>query len=233
MPFDAAKAVASTFCYRIRHALAPLFGQDFIDMCIRPGKEGHADMHISPQIVHDCTQQAREYRQLEVMTNPGLTTPPRCGESRPCTAESWPVNSVRPVSSPLTKVEARNPEPPGQALFLPSPQSSLASKRVAPPVSFRAKALKRSSNPLRPSVRSPSPESTESSEDARTPNGAQASSSSSGELRESPVRRGHSGLSESYSNMRTVMSNEDFQAAWTLIQVYLADSRPKRRASLA
>ena len=64
MPFEAAKAVAATFCYHIRYALTPLFGLDFVSMCIRPGEEGFGHMVIDREIVRRCTEQANGYRAL-------------------------------------------------------------------------------------------------------------------------------------------------------------------------
>ena len=65
MPFEAAKAVAATFCWKIRYALTPVFGPDFPKMCLRPENEGFGAMIIDPAITQRCTEQARFYRQLE------------------------------------------------------------------------------------------------------------------------------------------------------------------------
>lgn len=67
MPFDAAKAVAATFCWPIRHVLTPIFGLDFINMCIHPEDRGrYGRMTIDTFIVERSTQLANHYRDLEL-----------------------------------------------------------------------------------------------------------------------------------------------------------------------
>lgn len=61
MPFEAAKAVAATFCYRIRHALTPVFGMDFPSQCIVPGNNGFESMEISSSIIHQCIEKSKSY----------------------------------------------------------------------------------------------------------------------------------------------------------------------------
>ncbi|KAL1952728.1 hypothetical protein VTO42DRAFT_4406 [Malbranchea cinnamomea] len=65
MPFEAAKAVAATFCWRIRYALTPVFGVDFLSMCIPPSDPRFGRMVIDPAIVEAVTETARRYRLLE------------------------------------------------------------------------------------------------------------------------------------------------------------------------
>ncbi len=66
MPFEAAKAIAATFCWKIRYALTPVFGPDFPETCLRPESEGFGTMVIDSAITEQCTEQARFYRQLEL-----------------------------------------------------------------------------------------------------------------------------------------------------------------------
>lgn len=69
MPFEAAKAVAATFCWKIRHALTPLFGLDFPSMCIHPQDRGRfGRMVIDPSIVRKATETANYYRMLELQS---------------------------------------------------------------------------------------------------------------------------------------------------------------------
>lgn len=76
MPYDAAKAIAATFCYKIRHALTPLFGLDFPMMCVNPlDKVRYGHMIIDPAIVQKSTKMANYYRMLE-LRSPALSTLP-------------------------------------------------------------------------------------------------------------------------------------------------------------
>lgn len=67
MPFEAAKAMAATFCWDIRHVLTPLFGADFPSICVPPAERAQNFDHaiIDPAIVQRATETAHYYRSLE------------------------------------------------------------------------------------------------------------------------------------------------------------------------
>ncbi|KAK5464733.1 hypothetical protein LTS15_001295 [Exophiala xenobiotica] len=65
IPYEAAKAVAATFCWNIRYALTPVFGTDFPSMCVPPESENFGSMQIDPEITKRCTIQAQHYREME------------------------------------------------------------------------------------------------------------------------------------------------------------------------
>lgn len=75
MPFDAAKAVAATFCHEIRYALVPVFGEDFLSLCIEPEDPSFGRMIIDCDIVQRCTEQAAQYRILSSQSS--VTSSPR------------------------------------------------------------------------------------------------------------------------------------------------------------
>ncbi|KAL4746805.1 hypothetical protein BDW72DRAFT_28371 [Aspergillus terricola var. indicus] len=67
MPYEAAKAVAATFCWKIRFALTPLFGDNFPDLCTHPDDRARfGRMVIDPCIVQIATEKANYYRMLEL-----------------------------------------------------------------------------------------------------------------------------------------------------------------------
>ncbi|OKL61494.1 hypothetical protein UA08_03334 [Talaromyces atroroseus] len=66
MPFETAKAVAATFCWKIRYALTPLFGTDFPSLCIPPQSRQFGKMTIDPDIIRQATELSNRYRQLEL-----------------------------------------------------------------------------------------------------------------------------------------------------------------------
>lgn len=71
MPFEAAKAVSATFCWKIRYALTPLFGLDFPSMCIHPSDRAlYGRMTIDPAIIKKATEAANLYRMLELRRTP-------------------------------------------------------------------------------------------------------------------------------------------------------------------
>jgi hypothetical protein len=65
MPYEAAKAIAATFCWSIRYALTPVFGRDFPSTCIPPNSDRFGDMVIDAAITRRCAEEAKEYRLLE------------------------------------------------------------------------------------------------------------------------------------------------------------------------
>ena len=75
MPFDAAKAVAATFCYNIRYALTPVFGLDFLSLCVAPEDPRFGRMVIDRDIVQRCTEQATGFRLLSRESS--VTSSPR------------------------------------------------------------------------------------------------------------------------------------------------------------
>lgn len=85
MPYDAAKAIAATFCYKIRYALTPLFGLDFPEMCVNPlDRVRYGHMIIDPAIVQKSTEMANYYRMLE-LRSPALSSLP---DPRPNTSST-------------------------------------------------------------------------------------------------------------------------------------------------
>ena len=62
MPYEAARHLAATFCYRIRYALVPLFGPSFVSFCHHPQDPAYERMIISRDIIRQCTAEAEELR---------------------------------------------------------------------------------------------------------------------------------------------------------------------------
>ena len=95
MPFEAAKAVAATFCYEIRYVLVPVFGPDFVSMCQE--KQGEPRLNVCRSIIQRCTEAARanqvQSRESSVAVSPR-------------TVSSWPLNSLGPKSAKPLDVES-------------------------------------------------------------------------------------------------------------------------------
>ena len=133
MPFDAAKAIAATFCYGIRYALLPLFGPSFVHMCAKPGTEGFGQMVIDPDVIARCTQQAKYYSELAAAD--------RLDDSRSSTPESKPAaiglmsRKMKPKAKRAYNDTPYTSDADGSDNYLPSPQSSvnLKSPRVPKP----------------------------------------------------------------------------------------------------
>ncbi|CAL5874282.1 uncharacterized protein PFLUO_LOCUS8571 [Penicillium psychrofluorescens] len=84
MPFEAAKAISATFCWKIRYALTPLFGSDFPSLCIPPEDSSRfGRMIIDQAIVKRATEIANYYRSLALQSVPRPST--ETSQSRPVT----------------------------------------------------------------------------------------------------------------------------------------------------
>ncbi|KAL6707750.1 hypothetical protein ACN47E_003871 [Coniothyrium glycines] len=90
MPYHAARAVASTFCWDIRWALTPVFGNAFVSECLPPDHPSFADFKIDPYVVQFCLAETERFRReglsysivprslasLSDNTNTQLSSPP-------------------------------------------------------------------------------------------------------------------------------------------------------------
>lgn len=63
VPYRAAKAIAETFCWSIRWALTPVFGNDFVYTCIPPQHTNFAKFFINPSIVESCTAETARIKE--------------------------------------------------------------------------------------------------------------------------------------------------------------------------
>ena len=103
MPFEAAKAVAATFCYNIRYALTPVFGVDFVELCVEPEDPRFGRMVIDKNIVRYATAAADEHRVLsrEASIMPSPRTP-----ASAAVFPNWTPKSLRP--KPLKTPDAES-----------------------------------------------------------------------------------------------------------------------------
>jgi hypothetical protein len=63
MPFECAKAVVATFCYNVRYALTPLFGKDFLDICVHPTHPSYGSFKIDRATIERCTEETQCWLQ--------------------------------------------------------------------------------------------------------------------------------------------------------------------------
>ena len=238
MPFEAAKAVASTFCHSIRYALVPIFGPDFVDTCISVSGRGFGSMKISDSIVVDCTKQAMEYRDIGRAGAADSKPPSRSDSSRARTVDTWAINTVRQVDLRQNGGSSGHSQAVHKKHGLPSPQTSLASKRSGGSMFFKAKALRMSLDPLTPRLRSPPNEAAASSGSSGAPSVVVNVPKAYGTYRQSlsATPLGASSNSQASSAELANRTLEDQKAAWTLVQMSCLSASPeqnprKRRAS--
>jgi hypothetical protein len=108
MPYQAAKAIAATFCYNIRWALTPVFGNDFPSVCLRPNDPRYAKFLIDRDIVQHCTQETDRFRdEGNSYRVPGAKMP-----TEPCTprlqfsSPPWGPKETKPVHSRASEEES-------------------------------------------------------------------------------------------------------------------------------
>ena len=108
IPYAAARAIAKTFCYSIRHALTPVFGVEFIDDCIHPDSKDFGVMMIDPAITSECTALMQEYRKLEVGN--GGKIPGKLYDANAAHLASLTDHTAAALGSPLN-VQRHLPKP--------------------------------------------------------------------------------------------------------------------------
>ncbi|KAL9623526.1 MAG: hypothetical protein Q9160_002207 [Pyrenula sp. 1 TL-2023] len=135
MPFEAAKAVAATFCYHMRFALIPIFGSQFPEECLKPDHQGFGEMVIDQSIIRFCTEEAEIYRQMasekkrEESSTPKPTTPvpTKQHQLRRTTREMQDDNesdSDREASYPTTTPSSITSSAPGRSSPFNTPRST-------------------------------------------------------------------------------------------------------------
>ena len=97
MPFACAKAVAATFCHDLRHALVPLFGKDFIDICVPPSDALHGNFKIDPAIIKACTIETQTWLQrADARFTPGSSREPSEAPGTPRSGVIAPWKKIKP-----------------------------------------------------------------------------------------------------------------------------------------
>ncbi|KAL8897981.1 MAG: hypothetical protein Q9192_002321 [Flavoplaca navasiana] len=118
MPFEAAKAVAATFCYRIRYVLTPIFGLDFPEQCISPGSLGFDSMQVEPVVVRKCIQAAQIGHGL--CLGPQLKSRPETPSSEG--GRSWTAANIQPKHLKLDSESGYGTDTDGSDSYVYSPQ---------------------------------------------------------------------------------------------------------------
>lgn len=105
MPFEAAKAIATIFCWKIRFALIPLFGPEIVEQCVHPDHPAYKQFVIDANITKRCM---REQKKRGAKTNRNVSnvnayqTEPPTPSSLPSTSQimskTRPLRSRRPSS---------------------------------------------------------------------------------------------------------------------------------------
>ena len=103
MPFEAAKAVAATFCFHIRYALTPVFGLDFSELCVVPDDPSFGRMVIDRKTIRQCTEAANEFRALS--REASITGSPQTPASAAGLAR-WGSKSLRPKPMKTVDMES-------------------------------------------------------------------------------------------------------------------------------
>ncbi|KAJ5621374.1 hypothetical protein N7528_006157 [Penicillium herquei] len=78
MPYEVARAVALTFCWKIRYALTPVFGNDFPNQCIEPTNGIPASLNsiiVDPTVIRRAAEMSALYRLYELQEGNGNIPP--------------------------------------------------------------------------------------------------------------------------------------------------------------
>lgn len=132
MPYQAAKAIAATFCWHIRWALTPVFGYDFPDTCFSPDDPRYGKFLIDPLIVQACTAETTRFKRegaayktsylLESATADTSRFPDRVlpGESQACFPRRSEESGYYTGEDRKENLSVSPQESPRGSTFLPS-----------------------------------------------------------------------------------------------------------------
>ena len=233
MPFDAAKAVAATFCYHIRFALTPVFGVDFPSLCVEPGDENFSRMVIDRSIVRKCTEEANEYRTFSGGSS-SAGSPPTPSSATSLLAST--SRSLRP--KPIKMIDSESgygTDTERSDRYICSPQSSfrwtaLNTPKSASPRSYQPLLTSEtlSSTPILDGNEAPpnSPESTGSECSERAKRNFSETDEDYDSI-ESPTPISQDALSHQKPKEKSLALPKEARAAYLLMQLHMADATLK------
>ncbi len=121
MPFEAAKAVAATFCYEIRYVLVPVFGPDFVSMCQKCEDSSAPRLSIPSSIIQRCSEPATANQAQSRESS--MAVSPRTVHSFD-NLPSLPPKSLGPRSGKIMDAESGyGTDPDRSEKYLSSPDS--------------------------------------------------------------------------------------------------------------
>ena len=218
MPFEAAKAVAATFCYEIRYVLVPVFGPDFVSMC---QKCEDPKLNVCRSIIQRCTQAATanqaQSRESSVAVSPRTLT-------------TWPPKSLRPKSVKTLDAESgygtdsdRSEKYPGS----PDSPRSIEWTPVNTPRLTHLETYRFLQQPPRSVTSTPRGVDFPSSSHTKRMTNAKRVISDSEEASEAGGSSDHSSVHTPVSAKRRKISpamTPEFGAAYTLMELNMADT---------
>ena len=164
VPFEAAKAIAATFCYQIRYVLVPVFGPDFVSLCQICEDSSSLDLSVHSSIIQRCTETATvsqaQSRESSVAVSPRTIVGPRKLQG-PRSVKTIDAESGYGTDSDRSEGYLGSPGSPGSAewnpvnnrkvpcletyRFLQQPPRNVTSNPHGPylPSSSRSKRMKR------------------------------------------------------------------------------------------
>ncbi|KAL7276549.1 hypothetical protein RUND412_000472 [Rhizina undulata] len=108
IPFEAAKALAAKFCFKIRFALTIIFGEDFPQLCLPESHPEFGKYSIDPEIIERCRQRSVEQylteqkRLTQALREPQFSAP---AHTSPSPFDGSPTPDFR-----STHIETPEPE---------------------------------------------------------------------------------------------------------------------------
>lgn len=233
MPYDAAKAIAATFCFHIRYALTPVFGLDFSELCVVPDDPSFGRMVIDRNIIRRCTEVANEFRALS--REASIAISPQTPLST-AGLSKWGSNSLRPKAVKTADMESGyGTDTDRSDKYLESPQTLLKFEWTA--LNTPRSAVTEQDAPCS-TVTLSAASAPQSSEDPH--DGLETSSEGSG-----VAKRGISELDEDYDGesssapssedvmsppkrrKKSIAQTKEARAAYLLMQLHMADASLK------
>ena len=88
--------MAATFCYDVRYALTPIFGTDFISLCLPAEDSGFKSMIVDPKTLQECVE---DYAKLQKRASLNCGSyKKRLGRRSQCIARSSKSKAYRAIN---------------------------------------------------------------------------------------------------------------------------------------
>ena len=227
MPFEAAKAVAATFCYKIRYVLVPVFGPDFVSMCHRCDDPSGLYLGVQPSIIRHCTESILAHQARS--EQPSVAVSPRTKGSHDG-IPPWHPKLLEPKTAKATDEESgygTDSERSEKYQGFPDSPKSIEWTPVNTPRSAYLETYQFLQQPPRYVTSNPNALDSSSSSRRKPRTSTERTASDVGEASAAEDSSDHFPVTASRSTKRRKISpvaDPELEAANTLMQLYMADA---------
>ncbi|KAG7885628.1 hypothetical protein KL938_000660 [Ogataea parapolymorpha] len=109
IPFELARKLAARFCYKIRYALVPMFGESFVDECLKPYEKGFGMLRL--KVNDDDLKKKRSNRRKKSISSASVPSAhARIGKKPRSRSQEFEYGKSLPPLSPSIIMRNKGPE---------------------------------------------------------------------------------------------------------------------------